>query len=383
MSPNQKSAAAVTPSNPVTPDERLRRVATLCCHVLRNLAFYRSGWRRGSIRTHQQFWVNANGNSLDTSVVEWCKLFGRESEKHRWQSVVKDQQRFQQGLLKAMRFSEADLERYTNEMKAYRDKFVVHLDDARGLHRPKTRPARLSVAYLYRHLVQVEDQKSILSDATTTPGAFYAVYSEKGGARMPTHRKSRITSRRGQSNDENRSRCRGTQTPTRAAASAAARTGTINDESRRPCTKCPIYDPPWQEWIRKSTLLRTLDSGKTFQTNYITPERGGTLKYDPNIDVNLANNERWITDDRRKNRTEHFRQQSATQFRNLEILVLREIEQDKKSVTTPPTRLTKHCRRSTTCCRRSSCVAPIAASRSSTSGVMPSAKTRSPAENPS
>jgi predicted ATPase len=79
----------------------------------------------------------------------------------------------------------------------------------------------------------------------------------------------------------------------------------------------------------KSTLLRALDSGQTFNTNYLTPERGGTLKYDPNIDVNLANNERWITNDRRKNRTEHFRQQSATQFRNLEMLVLREIERDK------------------------------------------------------
>ncbi len=78
----------------------------------------------------------------------------------------------------------------------------------------------------------------------------------------------------------------------------------------------------------KSTLLRSLDSSNRFGTKYISPERGGTLKYDPNVDLNMSNNERWIVDDRRKNRTEHFRQQSTAQFRNLEVLVLREIEQD-------------------------------------------------------
>lgn len=76
----------------------------------------------------------------------------------------------------------------------------------------------------------------------------------------------------------------------------------------------------------KSTLLRKLDGSGTFGSKYISPERGGTLKYDPNIEQNMSN-ANWIIQDRRKNRTEYFRQQSATQFRNLEVLVLREIEQ--------------------------------------------------------
>jgi predicted ATPase len=76
----------------------------------------------------------------------------------------------------------------------------------------------------------------------------------------------------------------------------------------------------------KSTLLRKLDSSGTFGAKYISPERGGTLKYDPNIEQNMSN-ANWMIQDRRKNRTEYFRQQSATQFRNLEVLVLREIEQ--------------------------------------------------------
>lgn len=80
----------------------------------------------------------------------------------------------------------------------------------------------------------------------------------------------------------------------------------------------------------KSTQLRALDASGNFGTNYISPERGGTLKYDASIEQNLTNNEQWLVSDRRKNRTEYFRQQSAYQFRNLEILVLREIEQNSE-----------------------------------------------------
>jgi hypothetical protein len=50
--------------------------------------------------------------------------------------------------------------------------------------------------------------------------------------------------------------------------------------------------------------------------------------YDPNVDHNMSANDNWMTSDRRKNRTEQFRQQSSAQFRNLEVSVLREIEQN-------------------------------------------------------
>ncbi|EKO3957615.1 ATP-dependent endonuclease [Vibrio fluvialis] len=78
----------------------------------------------------------------------------------------------------------------------------------------------------------------------------------------------------------------------------------------------------------KSTLLRNIDSSGAFSTKYISPERGGSLKYDPNVDLNMSNSDEYIIYDRRKNRTEQFRQQSTAQFRNLEVMVLREIEKD-------------------------------------------------------
>lgn len=83
----------------------------------------------------------------------------------------------------------------------------------------------------------------------------------------------------------------------------------------------------------KSTLLRAMNAGDRPHIKYVSPERGGTLKYDPNVDNNISSNEGWLKQTRQTNRFEQFRQQSAAQFRNLETAVLREIEKqpDKRA----------------------------------------------------
>lgn len=78
----------------------------------------------------------------------------------------------------------------------------------------------------------------------------------------------------------------------------------------------------------KSTFLRQLAEGHARNIKYVSPERGGSLLYDPGVDQTMSQNEHWIRDTRRQNRYEQFRQQSAAQFRTLEMLVLREIEAD-------------------------------------------------------
>lgn len=79
----------------------------------------------------------------------------------------------------------------------------------------------------------------------------------------------------------------------------------------------------------KSTHLRQLSAQSALNIKYISPERGGTLKYDPNVENNIASNEGWLQATRNKNRFEQFREQSAAQFRSLELLFLREIEKDQ------------------------------------------------------
>jgi len=83
----------------------------------------------------------------------------------------------------------------------------------------------------------------------------------------------------------------------------------------------------------KSHLLKTIEqgffaSGQYGVVRYITPERGGFVTYEANIEQNILNNPNWMSDTRRQNQTSNFRQQSATLFLRLERMVLRQIERE-------------------------------------------------------
>lgn len=81
----------------------------------------------------------------------------------------------------------------------------------------------------------------------------------------------------------------------------------------------------------KSWLLKELESGLRSikdpgTIRYLSPERGGLLQYEPAIEQKITSNITWLADTRRQNQAQQFRQQSAAQFRRLELLFLRELE---------------------------------------------------------
>lgn len=81
----------------------------------------------------------------------------------------------------------------------------------------------------------------------------------------------------------------------------------------------------------KSTLLRSIEGNVSTNAAYgsmayITPERGGSLTDNPNIEQNVANNPRHIPDARRRNQANDFKQQSVVNYRALKELVQDEIE---------------------------------------------------------
>ena len=157
----------------MTRKQRLRRVGILCCHCLRNLAFYKAGWLNGDLLFKDQFWVNVNGNFLDICVMEWCKLFGDTRGVHYWKKVVTDPTAFFKGLLREVKITEADLNSYINEMRTYRDKFVAHLDSKETMHIPTLTVARKSASYLYDYLRTHEDEGDFFSDAPNKASTFY------------------------------------------------------------------------------------------------------------------------------------------------------------------------------------------------------------------
>lgn len=159
----------------MTRSERLRRVAILCCHCLRNIAFYRAGWEHRHVRVGRQFWVNANGNFLDIAVLEWCKLFAERDGKHHWKRIVPDRASFIIGLHEHLGFSPKQFQSYVSGVLRYRNKFVAHLDEERTMHIPQMRPARKAAAFLYDYLLRDPEARSCLADANLCASEFYAV----------------------------------------------------------------------------------------------------------------------------------------------------------------------------------------------------------------
>ena len=104
----------------MTRSAKARRSGILCCHFLRNLAFYESWFKAGQPFKDKQFWVTANGNFLDIAVLEWCKLFADAKAKHHFSKVLGNSDHFRADLLAELRLSEVEWEAYIEKFKAYR-----------------------------------------------------------------------------------------------------------------------------------------------------------------------------------------------------------------------------------------------------------------------
>lgn len=158
----------------------LRRVAILCRHCLRNLAYYKAGFPSGERIFEGQFLTTANGNFLDICVLEWCKLFGDPRGKHYWGKVVKDRAAFHEGLLKKCAVSEEQFKESIEEMRTYRDTFVAHLDLEARMQIPKLKIVEASVCYLYDYLLRHENEGWLFSDAPAKASMYYTENAKEG-----------------------------------------------------------------------------------------------------------------------------------------------------------------------------------------------------------
>lgn len=162
--------------------DRVGRTLILCAHFLRNLAFYRVGWRRGQCKRRDQFWLTVNGNFLDHCVLEWCKLFADKQGKHHWRKVVTNPKQFEKELLRRTRLTLAQFDDYTNQMRAYRNKFVAHLDAEPVMLIPKLRIARVSGFTLYDWLVAHEDDGGFFPENPLPARRYYLLHFNLGRA---------------------------------------------------------------------------------------------------------------------------------------------------------------------------------------------------------
>ena len=144
----------------------------LCAHCARNLAYYRAGHTRLA-NNSPPFWLTVDGNFLDMAVLEWCKLLGDRKGNHFWATVVADPARFKTDLLGELRISEPELDRYVDEMRRYRNKFLAHLDDLAVMDIPLLDQAYAAVEFYHRYVVQHEAAAGDLAGLPSDLPAYY------------------------------------------------------------------------------------------------------------------------------------------------------------------------------------------------------------------
>lgn len=159
---------------------RLRRTGILCIGCLRNAAYYRAFNAAPVARRRQEFWRALNGNFIDTCLMDWCKLFGDAHAKHHWSKSVSDPENFLSGLHAQLRMNEAEFEAFRIQVRAYRDKFLAHLDAQNSTEIPRIQPAIDSVRFLYDYLVTHEDDQDAFHDAPAHANAEYQRYFREG-----------------------------------------------------------------------------------------------------------------------------------------------------------------------------------------------------------
>lgn len=135
--------------------QRTRRAALICCHCVRNIAYYRAGWKDGNLFVKTEYGATVNSNFIDMGLLEWCKIFGNHEEKHHWKNIVSNKTLFRENMLKSIGIELKDLKKHWKKVLTYRNKFLAHLDSNEIMHIPTIentlKTAIFYYSYLYTH----------------------------------------------------------------------------------------------------------------------------------------------------------------------------------------------------------------------------------------
>jgi hypothetical protein len=132
--------------------DKTRRTALVCCHTIRNIAFYRAGWRGKTIKNYSNFWIAANGAFFDIAVLEWCKLFMDKKGTTHWSYLIIKKSLFRTKLRSFLNVSEGEFKKKSIQILGYRNKFIAHLDEEKIMILPKLKFLFDSTSFLYDYI---------------------------------------------------------------------------------------------------------------------------------------------------------------------------------------------------------------------------------------
>ena len=94
-------------------------------YVIRNAAGYDS-LSKVQDKFTQNYWIMIKNNFFDFVILEWCKIFGTDSEPTHWKNIVDDPNSFRANLLIRVHSNETDWKDYWEYMITYRNNLISH-----------------------------------------------------------------------------------------------------------------------------------------------------------------------------------------------------------------------------------------------------------------
>lgn len=122
---------------------------------------------------NDDFWRQANSSFLDSAVLGWCCLFADREGRQHWRTVVGNNSKFENDLLKHLKMSKGSFRKYAKGVLRYRNKFVAHLDEDLVAYIPRMKIARLSASFLYDYLIKDPIAKKSISYDDMLSGEYY------------------------------------------------------------------------------------------------------------------------------------------------------------------------------------------------------------------
>jgi len=78
------------------------------------------------LKGDREFWVYTCNAHFQMIIVSWSMIFGANSNETHWKNLRLDENEFREYLLQKLKISQKTWQRYWEDMKNFRDKYVAH-----------------------------------------------------------------------------------------------------------------------------------------------------------------------------------------------------------------------------------------------------------------
>ncbi|MDP3297214.1 MAG: hypothetical protein Q8N09_06420 [Thermodesulfovibrionia bacterium] len=135
-------------------EQQLKEHIFRLVYVIRNAANYESLSKYQGTFT-QNYWIMIQNNFFDFVILEWCKIFGTDSEPTHWKNLVDDHVSFRAKLLARVKSNETDWKDYWEYMITYRNNLISHHQkDPSVTHHPDFDKGIEASYYYYEYLIK-------------------------------------------------------------------------------------------------------------------------------------------------------------------------------------------------------------------------------------